>query len=460
MFEIQGKYTTAKVFAEDVESSCISQIQAITNHCAFTNPISIMPDTHTGKGSVIGFTMEMTDKICPNVIGVDIGCGMLSMGYGEKNIYHKQSFEALDRAIRVHIPFGTNVHRECVINMEKTIKWSEITNFNLEDNFYSLEWFKDKCQQIGISYARAINSIGTLGGGNHFIEIGKSNLSGQYFITVHSGSRNFGKCICDYWQKKAADNQKELTGLDYQMKIVEIRKTTKNRADIPKRIQELRENLGIYNCPSGLEYLSGEDRDAYLNDMVFAQHYASWNRETMLFLIGNILKMEPEITIESVHNYIDPRDKIIRKGAIRSYSEELSIIPFNMRDGLLICKGKSDPEWNYSAPHGAGRVMSRSEAKGKIDLEVFKKQMKNIYSTSVCTGTLDEAPGAYKNSDIIEILMEPTVEIIDKIVPVHNLKALGGNYDYRRIKKLKKSIKKQRRKEAIRKWMSLETDIN
>ena len=414
MFEIQGKYTKATVMIDGVEETCVSQIHTFINHLAFTNPVAIMPDTHAGTGSVIGFTMEMTDKVIPNVIGIDIGCGLKSCNIGKQLDI---SLELLDHKIRQRIPFGQEVHDSAVVHMKKDFPWHKVNvlaqrfflayeeKFGIKQELktFDMNWFTEKCETIGGNLRRFINSLGTLGGGNHFCETGLST-EGNVWITIHSGSRNFGKRICEYWQNKA---------------IKKINNDDKN--DIKKKIAKNKKSSG-FKCSEELLWLDGEDAVGYLFDMIFCQIYAEVNRQHMMDIIMKIIDVKPIETIETVHNFIDFHDFIIRKGAIRSYIGEKMIIPFNMRDGILICEGKSNPEWNYSAPHGSGRILSRGQAKRQLDVASFKEQMKDIYSTSVGQGTLDEAPDAYKDSKIIEESIQPTAIILDRIKPIHNMK--------------------------------------
>lgn len=433
MFEINGKYTSAKVMIDDVEQSCIGQITQFVNHPVFTNPVSIMPDTHSGKGSVIGFTMELPpDKIIANIVGVDINCGMLAINIG-KNL--SLSLEDIDKMIRNKVPFGQNTHERPLLNFEKEFPWKMVNvnkdkfvnAFNKKYGFcgynvnYNMDWFLKKCESTGSDVKRIINSIGTLGGGNHFIEIGKSVNTNDFWIVIHTGSRNLGKRFCEYWQNKAEKHfEKSFT----QQKEIEI-ENAKKIYEGKKLFEEIRAIKSRYQIKvntNGLEWLEGQDYFGYLFDMIFAQTYAYLNRLYISRIITDILKVEPIDIIETVHNFIDFRDFIIRKGAIRSYENELMIIPFNMLTGSLICKGKSNEEWNFSAPHGAGRNLSRSEAKRKLNVDDFHEQMKGVYSTSVGLSTLDEAPGAYKDPEIIEKAIEPTATIVDRIISVHNMK--------------------------------------
>jgi RNA-splicing ligase RtcB len=405
---LEGKYGKAYVTIDDAEAECISQIYSFLNHPAFTNHVAIMPDTHAGSGAVIGFTMPMTDKVIPNVIGVDIGCGILSLGVNIGNgelsdgLYHDTpDWETIDYIIRDAVPLGFNVHSTPVATIEKNFPWDDankdarsfLSKFDERFNTHALNAFKeftyknylDSCKSKNIDPAQVNSSIGTLGGGNHFIEMGK-DLEGEYWLTIHSGSRNFGLKIANYWQKQAQA----------------LPANTINNKD--------------------LAYLAHPYNIQYLMDMIFVQHFAKLNRKIMGQRISDAAGFHFMDHIESIHNFIDFHDMIIRKGAIRSYENERLIIPFNMRDGILMCWGKSNPEWNYSAPHGAGRSMSRKQAKRVLKVDDFKNQMNGIYSTCVNEGTLDEAPDSYKSSEMIERAIGPTAIVINKIKPLYNLK--------------------------------------
>lgn len=441
MIEVKGKYSTAKVMIDDVEESCMSQIVSFVNHPAFANPIAIMPDTHAGKGSVIGFTMKMTDKIVPNVVGVDIGCGMLSTNVGKSLGLELEQF---DHKIRQRVPFGVEVHEQAVVHMQKDFPWHQVRvnaekfarayfddfGVRLEVPNYDIDWFMSKCESIGGNVRRFINSIGTLGGGNHFIETGISQ-SGDHWITLHTGSRNFGKRICEYWQAKAVKrlrvDKKQLL-LD---KIEEIKKTFAGD-DVSREIFKAKKSLGLGEKINlnGCEWLEGNEAAGYLFDMIFAQTYATFNREQIFnIIVKDILHKTPLDTVETVHNFIDFSDFVIRKGAIRSYEGDRMIIPFNMRDGILICRGLSNTEWNCSAPHGAGRLMGRGQAKRTLSIDKFKSDMQGIFSTSVGFDTLDESPDAYKDPAMIEAAIAPTAVVIDKIKPIHSMKDSKGQDD-------------------------------
>jgi RNA-splicing ligase RtcB len=365
---MKGKYNFANIFIDEVEETAKQQIQTFLNHPAFANTyIAIMPDTHAGMGAVIGFTMKLNDYVIPNVVGVDIGCGIDTYNLGKIDI----DYAEFDRFIKANIPCGFNRHKHQKIFMsEKETELEKIV------------------EKTGQDLNSVSKSLGTLGGGNHFIEIDEDPV-GNKWLTIHSGSRNFGHKIASYHQTKA---------------------------------KELLNKMFIEDSYKQLEFLplehGGQD---YLNDMAIAQLYAETNRWGIAYLIlteyfkiplEEIIKLK---TVKSIHNYIDLENKIIRKGAISAQEGERCIIPFNMKDGLVICKGKGNKAYNYSAPHGAGRVMSRTKAKAEIKLEDFQKTMKGVWTSTVNSKTLDEAPMAYK--DITD-----TVDIEFFMKPVYNFK--------------------------------------
>lgn len=396
MFDLQGKYGKATIMLDSLGPNTTSQIYKFLNHKTFTNKIVIMPDTHSGAGTVIGFTMPMHSKmIIPNIVGVDINCGMLMliMNYDTFPEYLTKDHRMLiDQKIRQAIPFGTNIHNTPAVP-EKYF-WSKtsadyrefILKFNRKYGTshtpinFDYRWFEEKCYQINMDTQRAAQSIGTLGGGNHFIELGKSINTNRYAFTIHSGSRQFGYKICKYWQKKAGKED--------------------------------------------LAYLKGDDMFDYLSDTIFAQCYASINRQYMannlLSALGFTWNNVKEV-VKSNHNFIDYDDFIIRKGAIRSYEGERMVIPFNMQDGILLCEGKSNPDWNFSAPHGAGRLGSRRWAKENLDINSARKNMEqnDIYCSKL---PHDEIKGAYKDPELIEKAIEPTAKIIDRFRPVIAMK--------------------------------------
>ena len=440
MFEIKGKYSTAKVMIDNIEPQCLSQITQFLNHPAFTNPVAIMPDTHAGKGAVIGFTMALTEKVIPNVIGVDLGCGMHSAIYSIKK--EDIDLKAFDDHVRSQVPFGFEVH-EKEYDMKKFRwdrvmgklkgfhkEWEKRFGQKIEIPNYDYDYFIQRCKQINIDPGYIGRSLGTLGGGNHFIELGTDEKYEIVWVTVHTGSRNLGKKVCEYWQKRAHTNILKKRYDDLKNGIAQI-KGSEDKSQYQSKIEQLKKDLGLDNVKSNeMEYLEGEDVFGYLFDMIFCQTYAEENRWKIQVSINKFFKDSEIIDLlETVHNYIDPRDMIIRKGAISSYSGHRMIIPLNMRDGILVCKGKSNSEWNFSAPHGAGRVLSRSMAKKTLDFEKFKETMNGVYSSSILSSTLDEAPDAYKDSKLIEEAIAPTAEIINRIKPFLNMKDTEGKED-------------------------------
>ena len=292
----------------------------------------------------------------------------------------------------------------------------------MEPTFYDYKWFEEKCNQIGMNVKRAVNSIGTLGGGNHFIEVGKSEGTGNTCITIHCGSRQFGSKVCEYWQNAPARRKQASIKAEFDVGLKKIKSTLKG-VEIKKAIDRLRSDLGMNNkMAKGLSYLEGEDMQGYLADMIFCQIYAHENRRVIAAEIVKALNANIRpIEIETVHNYIDFNDLVIRKGAVSAHEGEIFILPFNMEDGILLCKGKGNEEWNNSAPHGAGRFMSRRKAKEKCSAEVARERMeaKGIYASVI---PVDEVKEAYKDPKIIEDAIEPTAEIIDRIIPIMTMK--------------------------------------
>lgn len=402
---IEGKYADAKIFAKDLEDGARDQIVELLNQdFSKGSKIRIMPDVHQGMGCVIGFAGEMGDKVVPNIVGVDIGCGMLTVELGNVNI----DLEKLDKIIRENIPYGTKVHGNRKFEFDR-----------LKD-LYIYRQLKDT--------RRLEKSIGSLGGGNHFIEVGVDSKDNKYLV-LHSGSRNLGKQVAEIYQRLAVDlcSGKE----DYFKRKEELIESYKEKGKKSKLKTELNNLKKEYkdsepNYPKHLCYLSGEFRDRYLHDMKISQEYASVNRKSMAGIILSKLfgkNLNDFNYFETVHNYINFDDNIIRKGSISAYKDEKVLIPINMRDGSILAVGKGNPDWNYSAPHGAGRLLSRTQAKEDLSLDKFIDSMDGIYSTSVHKGTLDESPFAYKPiEDILEFIGE-TVEVLDIIRPIYNFKA-------------------------------------
>jgi len=394
MITLNGKYNTAKVFTDNIEETAISQVIELCNQefCR-DSTIRIMPDVHAGAGCTIGTTMTVTDKVVPNLVGVDIGCGMEVIILKEKEI----DLEKLDGVIRNRIPSGFNV-RETAHPLSQSI------------NFQNIKCLKH------INLNRAILSIGTLGGGNHFIEVNKDDI-GNLYLVIHSGSRNLGKQIAEYYQGIA---YKELSNIAQQKQAtIKILRQQGRESEIEselKKIQPAKVN-------KELAYLQGDNFQNYINDMTIVQDYAECNRRAMASEIIAGIGCSAKDQFTTIHNYIEPGPMILRKGAISAKEGEMVIVPLNMRDGSIVAVGKGNADWNYSAPHGAGRLMSRSKAKKELHLEDFKESMKGIYTTSVNDSTLDECPMAYKPiSDILDNVSD-TIEVVNIIKPIYNFKS-------------------------------------
>lgn len=401
MIEINGKYNSAKVFTDVVEDSAIAQVKELCDQEFVRNEkIRIMPDAHAGAGCVIGTTMTITDKIVPNLVGVDIGCGMETVKIKGKYIEPMQ----LDKLIYRTIPSGFDI-RDTAHRYAEQIDLTEL-----------------KCAKY-VNLDRAEKSLGTLGGGNHFIEADKDNDNNIY-IVVHSGSRHLGVEVAKYYQEMGYKQlvSEYVTNKDDKNKLIEELKAQGRQQDIQNEIIKLRSGKTVH-VPKHLAYVSGELFKDYIHDMRIVQKFAELNRKAMMdeILKGMSLKAEEQFT--TIHNYIDTENMILRKGSVSAQSGEKLIIPINMRDGSLICNGKGNLDWNCSAPHGAGRLMSRSAARESFTVSEFKKQMKGIYSTSVCSGTLDECPMAYKGMKDIVNNIGDTAEILNIIKPIYNFKA-------------------------------------
>jgi len=405
MLEVKGKFNTAKVFTDKIEDEAIEQIKELCNQPFVEGcKVRIMPDTHKGAGCVIGFTADLKDKIIPNIVGVDIGCGMLTVNLGKMDI----DLEKLDEVIHKYVPSGMDVHEG------RTIKFSKLQDL--------------KCYRGLKNTKRIERSIGTLGGGNHFIEIDEGK-DGTKYLVIHSGSRNLGTQVARIYQDLAIDlcSGKE----DYFIQrenIIKEYKEAGRRKEIQSALKKLKEKYDelMPEYPRALCFLSGKYREDYLNDMNICQNYASLNRNTMADIILNKMfntSLENYEAFTTIHNYINFKDNIIRKGAISAYKNEKILIPLNMKDGSIIAIGKGNEEWNYSAPHGAGRRLSRTKAKENINLEEFKECMKGIFTTSVSENTMDEAPMAYKPKEEILDFISDTAEIIEIIKPIYNFKA-------------------------------------
>ena len=400
VLEIKGKVNTAICYARVIEDEAIEQIRRMCDYdMTEGSKIRIMPDVHAGKGCTIGTTMTIEDKAVPNVVGVDIGCGMYTVNLGKCDI----DFEKVDEAAHF-IPSGMNV-------WEGRQERFDLTGL--------------KCYRDLKDTKRLERSLGTLGGGNHFIEIDEA-ADGTKYLIIHSGSRNLGKQVAELYQKLAVNLQRGYG--DYLEKRDEIIRTYKEmgrKNEIEGALKQL--HWQVYESetpiPEDLCYLFGKYLDDYLHDVEICQAFAVRSREKMAEIILEKTGLSGGERFHTIHNYIDTREMILRKGAIAAHSGEKVLIPINMRDGSVLAVGKGNPEWNYSAPHGAGRIMSRNKAKESLSLEAYREAMKGIYTTSVNEQTLDEAPMAYKSlADIIDVIKE-AVDVIEVMKPVYNFKA-------------------------------------
>lgn len=403
MLELTGKYAKAKIFSNKVDEVTLAQIYEILGSPVFKDEkIRIMSDCHKGKGAVIGFTSTFTDSIIPNLIGVDIGCGVNTINLG-KLYLSKEDLDDLDVFIRKNIPHGTNINsKESADIPDKLRDRVKATSERIE-NSDRYEYF--------------IKSLGSLGGGNHFIEMDEDEDHNNYLV-IHSGSRNFGNCIAQYYQKQAVQycflNDEQI-----KYSTIECRKKYKKAAQsIIDRIEE----KNIFKVPKDLAFLQGVLADQYLEDMRIAQKYAVVNRAIMEKRILDFLKVKSIERIETIHNYISD-DNIIRKGAVNASLGVKLLIPINMRDGSILAVGKGNPDWNSSAPHGAGRLLSRSAAKDKITLNEFQESMKGIYTTSISLSTIDESPMVYKPMNEILENIKDTVKIKKILKPIYNFKS-------------------------------------
>lgn len=401
-----------KIFTENIEEEAVNQINLLLEQEPFKDcKVRIMPDVHAGKGCVIGFTADLGDKVIPNIVGVDIGCGMLCVELGNIELDLKK----LDNTINQYVPAGRNIREQKLIYFEKI------------NELYCLRELKETKK-----FNRA---IGTLGGGNHFIEIDEDNEGNKYLV-IHTGSRNLGKQVADYYQNLATElcsGKEEM--FKKKEKIIKEYKEQGRKSEIQQALKKLEKQYkdNKPNLPKELCYLEGKFREMYLHDMKICQEYASLNRlqiakEIIInyFTLTYIPEMYPPImhdSFETIHNYISFEDNIVRKGAISAKKGERVLIPINMRDGSIIAVGKGNKDWNNSAPHGAGRIMSRMKAKEKFKLEEFKESMKDVYSTSVVEETIDEAPFVYKPMQEIIDNIKETVEIEKIIKPIYNFKA-------------------------------------
>lgn len=406
MIELQGKHNTCKVFTDTADEATIHQIMLFLDQESMRgSQIRIMPDCHAGKGCVVGTTMTVKDKVIPNVVGVDIGCGMLSIKLKEKRI----DLPKFDSIVYKCIPSGFDRHKV------------PVADFDLSEVI------------ADVDRETALCSIGSTGGGNHFIELDRDENS-DIWLVIHTGSRHFGLEVAKYYQnlgyKKLSGRDASSIALYKELKhtLIEKFKAEGREAELEDALKDLRHQLRIDEeiaIPYELAYVEGEDLQNYLHDVHIAQMYAKLNRQTIAKILLKEAKLHAEDEFDTIHNYIDIENMILRKGSISAQLGERVIIPMNMRDGSLICIGKGNSDWNYSAPHGAGRVMSRTEARHRVSMPEFRKSMEGIYSTSVAKDTKDEAPMVYKPMEEIVSNIQETVEIVSTIKPIYNFKAGG-----------------------------------
>lgn len=477
--ELSGAHTTARVMVEDeslVEENCLDQIRELIDHPAFTEPVRVMPDTHWGAGAPIGFTMPLGDRIVPNIVGVDVGCGMAAANLGAELPLDDAERE---RRVREAVPMGQSVHEyddsvhlidefpferanevfdQFAASFQQRFG-TEIDPLEFDFDGYDSEYFESLCDRVlaqqrqGMGYV--IRGVGTLGGGNHFVEFARAQTTGDYWLVVHSGSRYLGKSVAEYWQSRATERRNvarirdslseqyheyltfdphEVDDQDLYAWVTggkgesHIRKEKIRDEFEGSDIEDAFDRLGDLRPDSGdrntdLDYLEGREAHGYYVDMLFAQQYARWNRAVMIDRICEALGVDPVERFQSIHNYVDFRDLTIRKGATPAREGQRLVVPFNMAEGSLLARGKGNDEYHQTAPHGAGRVMGRREAHETVDMSEFEAAMEGIYSESVVESVRDEAPMAYKSADAITEAIEPTAEVLDWLDPVHNLKA-------------------------------------
>ena len=398
MFEIKGKVNTAICYAKVVEDEAVEQIRRMCDY-EFTegSKIRIMPDVHAGKGCTIGTTMTVVDKAVPNVVGVDIGCGMYTVNLGKGEI----DFEKLDEAAHF-VPSGMNV-------------W--------EGRQERFDLTKLRCYRSLRDTKRLERSLGTLGGGNHFIEVDRA-ADGTNYLVIHTGSRNLGKQVAEIYQQLAIDlNKGKETYFQERDALIAEYKAAGRRSEIQAALEAIAWKKREATMPEDLCFLYGSYLEDYLHDVEICQQFARRNREKIAEVILERTGMTGDDAFHTIHNYIDTGEMILRKGAIAAHNGEKVLIPINMRDGSVLAVGKGNPDWNYSAPHGAGRLMSRKKAKESLSMEEYQEMMAGVYTTSVNEATLDEAPMAYKSLEDIIYVIRESVDVIDVMKPIYNFKA-------------------------------------
>lgn len=398
MIEIRGKYNEAKIFADVVDSASIAQVQELCNQ-EFTagSRIRLMPDIHAGAGCTIGTTMTIADRVVPNLVGVDIGCGMETVRIREGRL----ELQKLDKLIQEKIPSGFAI-RDSAHPYLSQIDLSEL------------------CCARHVDLLRAERSIGTLGGGNHFLEVDRDD-DGNLYLVVHSGSRHLGVEVASHYQQAGYKALNRADDASVEALVARMKAEGREK-EIPKEIKRLK-NARQTRIPKALAYVSGDLFAQYIHDMRIVQRFAMLNRQAMVDVIVKGMKLHVEEQFSTIHNYIDTDARILRKGAVSAKAGERLLIPINMRDGSLLCVGKGNADWNFSAPHGAGRLMSRADARQSFTVSAFKKQMAGVYTTSVSKATLDECPMAYKGMEDILNQIGPTAEVEKILRPIYNFKA-------------------------------------
>ncbi len=398
MIEIQGKYNSAKIFTEVVDDASLAQVKLLCDQ-SFTagSRIRLMPDIHAGAGCTIGTTMTITDRVVPNLVGVDIGCGMETVRLRETRL----ELQKLDKLIQAQIPSGFDIRATPHPYLEQ-IDLSSL------------------CCARHVDLRRAERSIGTLGGGNHFIEVDRDE-EGALYLVVHSGSRHLGVEVAKYYQEAGYKALSSPDKADVDALIARL-KAEGREQDIQQELSRLKASAST-DIPRALAYVSGELFTQYIHDMKLVQQFAALNRQAMVREIVRGMKLHIEEQFTTIHNYIDTDQMILRKGAVSAAAGERLLIPINMRDGSLLCRGKGNPDWNFSAPHGAGRLMSRAQARQSFTVSAFKKEMADVYTTTVGKATLDECPMAYKDMKDILDNIGPTAEVEKIIRPIYNFKA-------------------------------------
>lgn len=400
MITIQGKFGEAKIFIDNTEPGLKEQVKKVLDNIVSKDQkIRIMPDCHVGSGICIGYTTTITDKVVPYYVGSDVGCGMLVQILKDTHV----ELAKLDKVIHQNVPAGFSIH-------QKAHRWANDTRIS-----------ELRCKDHLPNMHKFHLAVGTLGGGNHFCELNKDE-TGQLYLVIHTGSRNLGKQIADYYQKKAYDVMKSKRVSDLTEILDNLKKTG--------RVDEIDAAIKYFhsNNPEpekAMAYCEGQLMDDYLHDMAIAQEYASLNRKAIADIIQRGMGWKVDDEFQTIHNYIDMDTKILRKGAVRAEKGEILIIPANMKDGSMICVGKGNEDYNYSAPHGCGRLMSRKKAKETFGMDEFRKSMEGIYTTCVSKDTLDESPMSYKPMQEIIDNIGDTVDIVNIIKPIYNFKAGG-----------------------------------